>query len=77
MLWANGRGFGLEAANSARDWAYGPGGMTTLISSIDPDNAPSVALAKRMGAALEGAFEHPRFGPLDIWRHPAAGEVAS
>jgi RimJ/RimL family protein N-acetyltransferase len=70
MVWAPRQGIGTEAGRAARDWAYGPGKMTTLISSIDPANAASVALAERLGARREGAFDHPRYGELGIWRHP-------
>ncbi|MGB3553603.1 MAG: GNAT family N-acetyltransferase [Jannaschia sp.] len=78
MLWdGRGRGIATEAARAARDWAYGTLGMTTLISSIDPGNAASIALATRMGAAREGVFTHPKYGPVDIWRHPAAAEGAA
>ncbi|SDZ43900.1 Protein N-acetyltransferase, RimJ/RimL family [Jannaschia faecimaris] len=77
MLWANGQGYGIEAARAARDWAYGPGGMTTLISSIDGENKASIALAERMGARRDGAFQHPKFGELKIWRHPAPQEIAA
>ena len=69
MVWANGRGYGTEAARAARDWATGALGMTGLCSCIDPANRPSIALAERLGARPDGQFEHPGFGRLDIWRH--------
>ncbi|MEM9796780.1 MAG: GNAT family N-acetyltransferase [Pseudomonadota bacterium] len=77
MLWATGQGYGTEAALAARDWAYGPGGMTTLISSIDPGNAASISLAERMGAKPDGAFTHPKYGELGLWRHPGPSEAAA
>lgn len=76
MLWETGRGYATEAATAARDWAYGPGGMATLISLIHPDNAASIALAERLDARPDGTFRHPHFGPLDIWRHPGPAEIA-
>ncbi len=74
-----GRGLAFEAARAARDYAYGTLGWTAAISFIDPDNARSVALGRRMGCTPEGTFEHPAFGTMHIWRHPApgvTGEVA-
>ncbi|MEM7490572.1 MAG: GNAT family N-acetyltransferase [Pseudomonadota bacterium] len=76
MLWETGQGLGTEAAYAARRWGYGPGGLPTLISSIDAGNARFIALAERMGARPDGSFAHPQYGSLDIWRHPAPSEVA-
>lgn len=68
---AEGKGVAFEAAQAARAYAYDVLGWSTAISCVMPDNLRSVALAKRMGAAYEGTFEHPDHGPLHIWRHPA------
>ena len=47
-----------------------PLGWTTAVSYVDPDNARSIALARRLGCT-----EDPRRRPLDPWdivfRHPA------
>ena len=43
-----------------------------LISIIDPANARSLALARRLGAVWERDWEHPKWGPVQIHRHPAA-----
>ncbi len=79
-LWrapAEGRGHAFEAAQAARDFAYRRLGWTTAISMIDPDNARSVALARRMGCTPDGTFTHERFGLCHIWRHPAPERVAA
>jgi RimJ/RimL family protein N-acetyltransferase len=68
---AEGRGIALEAALAARAYAYDVLGWTTAISMTTRGNTRSAALAKRMGATLNGSFEHDRFGPCDIYRHPA------
>jgi ribosomal-protein-alanine N-acetyltransferase len=68
---AEGRGIAQEAAMAARDYAYSTLGWTTVVSLVAPDNVRSVALARRLGAQIEGRHPHPRFGALDIWRHPA------
>lgn len=75
MLWSTGKGYGTEAARATRDWAYGVAGMTTLISLIDDRNTASIALAERLGARRDGSFSHPKFGAMDIYRHPTP-EVA-
>ena len=79
MIWggAEGRGVAREAAERARRWAYEERGLATLISSINPRNARSVALAERMGARRDGAFAHPAFGTLGLWRHPGPAEAAA
>lgn len=66
-----GRGMAHEAAVAARAHAYGPLGMTTLISLVDPANTRSAALATRLGAQREGMFDVPGFGPTPVWRHPS------
>ncbi|MBO6813680.1 MAG: GNAT family N-acetyltransferase [Rhizobiaceae bacterium] len=48
-----GKGFATEAAMAAKEWAYRTFGWPPLMSFIHPDNTPSIALAKRMGAVLE------------------------
>jgi len=67
---AEGKGVAFEAARAARDYAYGTLGWSTAVSLVAPDNVRSVALARRLGAKIEGQHPHPRFGPLDVWRHP-------
>lgn len=48
-----GQGYAFEAAKAARDWGFDSRGLQTLVSYIDPENARSIALAKRLGAALD------------------------
>lgn len=67
---AEGRGVAFEAATAARAWAYGTLGWTTAVSLIDPANARSVALARRMGAREDGTHAHPEYGTMHVWRHP-------
>lgn len=66
---ATGKGYATEAAEAARDDAWTRLGLGPLISPIDPANTASQAVARRLGATLEGP------GTLlgaatDIWRHP-------
>jgi ribosomal-protein-alanine N-acetyltransferase len=73
---AEGRGIAYEAAFAARAWAYATLGWSTAVSCVDPDNARSVALARRMGCIPDGTFEHPEYGPMHIWRHPGPEALA-
>ncbi len=68
---AEGRGIAHEAALATRDYAYATLGWRTVVSLVAPNNLRSVALARRLGARIEGQHPHPRFGALDVWRHPA------
>ena len=67
---AEGNGYAHEAAVAARAHAAGLG-LGPLISIIDPDNARSLALAARLGAVWERDWEHPKWGGVGIYRHPA------
>ena len=66
-----GRGLAHEAALAARRHAYDTAGWSTAISLIDPTNARSVALARRLGCQPDGEYRHAVFGAMQIWRHPA------
>lgn len=72
---AEGRGFAREAAEAARAHAYGALGWPTAISLVAPENTRSAGLAARLGAQRDGVFTHPRFGAMEIWRHPAPGSA--
>lgn len=56
---AGGRGFALEAATAAIDWAFDTLDWPDVIHVIDPDNAPSIALARRLGSANLGPTRLP------------------
>jgi RimJ/RimL family protein N-acetyltransferase len=47
---AAGQGYAHEAAVATIDWAFDHLGWSEVIHTIDPDNAPSIALARRLGA---------------------------
>ncbi|MGR3323465.1 MAG: GNAT family N-acetyltransferase [Pseudooceanicola sp.] len=66
-----GKGYATEAAQAARAYAYDVLGWQTLISLVKPANTASAAVAQRLGAALDSAFTHERWGPMQVWRHPA------
>jgi RimJ/RimL family protein N-acetyltransferase len=64
-----GHGYATEAALAARRHCQGVMGMAPLVSFIDAENAPSIAVATRLGAVLESQFpEDDRI--IQLYRHP-------
>ena len=49
-----GRGYATEAALVALDFAFARLGQARVISLIDPDNGPSIAVALRLGMSIQG-----------------------
>ncbi|MFV0245017.1 MAG: GNAT family N-acetyltransferase [Qingshengfaniella sp.] len=72
---AEGKGYAAEAAHAARFYAYEHLGWPGIVSLIAPENLRSIALGRKMGAQLDGVFAHPKFGPLEIWRHPGPTSI--
>ncbi|WP_049621700.1 GNAT family N-acetyltransferase [Frateuria defendens] len=65
-----GKGYALEGASAAIDWAFDHLGWSEVIHSIHPDNAPSQALARRLGATLRGPVRMPapyEHEPSEMW----------
>jgi RimJ/RimL family protein N-acetyltransferase len=56
---AQGRGYGVEAASAALDYAFDVLGWTDVIHCIDPDNTPSQRLAERLGSYNQGRTQLP------------------
>ena len=68
---AEGKGYAAEAASAALAHAFGPMGWKTAVSYIDPANAASIALAERLGAALDPTAATPDpADPTLVYRHP-------
>jgi RimJ/RimL family protein N-acetyltransferase len=67
-----GQGFATEAVLAARAHAYGHMGLGPLVSCIDARNAPSLALARRVGAWFEREMVEDGC-TLHVYRHPAPG----
>ena len=61
---AEGKGLAFAAAMAARDHAFGPMGLTTLVSYIDPQNSRALALAERLGALRDGMTDG-----AEVWRY--------
>ncbi|MEL6167509.1 MAG: GNAT family N-acetyltransferase [Pseudomonadota bacterium] len=65
---AEGKGIAFEAAQAVLAHAFGPMGVPTLVSYIDPANARSAQLAERLGARIDPEATAP--WPEDVvYRH--------
>ena len=62
-----GHGYATEAAAAVRDWYAAP----RLVSLIPPDNAPSQAVARRLGAVPAETVRLPGDGIYVVWEHRA------
>ena len=71
-----GRGYATEAALRARAYAYETLGWETAISLIARDNAPSLRVARRLGATFERMAQHEDL-EFAVYRHPSASNLAS
>jgi RimJ/RimL family protein N-acetyltransferase len=56
---ATGQGYGVEAATACLDYVFDVLRWEEVIHVIDPDNAPSIALAQRLGSRKLGATRLP------------------
>ncbi|MFM9852311.1 MAG: GNAT family N-acetyltransferase [Sphingomonadaceae bacterium] len=69
-----GKGYVTEAASAAMDYVIDVLGWTNIIHVIDPENLPSIAVAKRLGSTNLGPttlpvpYENAR---VDIWGQSA------
>ncbi|SEK63895.1 Protein N-acetyltransferase, RimJ/RimL family [Roseovarius nanhaiticus] len=73
-----GRGYAKEAAIAVREHLYADMGWYTVVSYIDPANAPSIALAERLGCTLDSGAplpDLPDWGGTLIYRHPAPADL--
>jgi RimJ/RimL family protein N-acetyltransferase len=52
-----GKGYASEAARAALDYGFNVMNRNHVISLIDPENVRSIAVAERLGEALEGETE--------------------
>ncbi|TMB57185.1 MAG: GNAT family N-acetyltransferase [Chloroflexi bacterium] len=52
-----GHGYATEAAGAAMDWGFEEVGFGDLLSLIDPENHPSIAVATRLGESRRGEIE--------------------
>jgi RimJ/RimL family protein N-acetyltransferase len=65
-----GKGYATEGAAASIDWAFDRLGWSDVIHCIDPDNAPSQAVARRLGSRNRGPGLLPapfEAAPIDLW----------
>lgn len=61
-----GRGYAVEAARAAIDWTFATFAVDRVIHCIDPENVASQAVARRLGAVVEGPAEL-HGDRIDLW----------
>ena len=69
-----GHGYAFEASSAVLRWVFNDLGWTEAIHCIHPDNAPSIALAHRLGSQRlrPGSLPPPHHGkPVDIYGQTA------
>lgn len=71
---AMGQGYAQEGAIAAIDWAFDHLGWDHVIHCIDKQNAPSIALAKRLGSTLERE-DHQLAAPFEAHRVDIYGQA--
>ena len=70
-----GKGYALEAATAAMDFAVDELGWTDIIHTINPANLASQKLAARLGSVNRGPGRMPapfEAEPIDVWGQTAA-----
>lgn len=65
----DGQGYATEAAQAALTFAAETYHLTSLVSYIDPDNRPSIALAERLGALRDDRAATPNGDACLVYRH--------
>jgi RimJ/RimL family protein N-acetyltransferase len=49
-----GRGYATEVARALIDWAHRERGITRVIASVSPENAPSLVIVRKLGFVQTG-----------------------
>ena len=65
-----GKGYAIESAETAIEWAFQALCWDDVIHCIDPDNSASARVATRLGSAVRGSAWLPEpfdNSPVDIW----------
>ena len=66
---SQGQGIATEATAAARDFAFSAHELPSLVSYVDPENAPSAAVANRLGANRDTQAEAGFDAPVHVYRH--------
>jgi len=70
------RGLAEETARGMMDWAAGAHGIDRFVISVSPDNAPSVAMARKLGFARIGGHMDDVDGYEDILSLMRSGSIS-
>lgn len=77
MFSHEGQGIAQEAAIAARLWAYGVAGWTRIVSYIAAENTRSIALAERLGCAVDPSATQPKPDkPCLVYVHPSKEDLS-
>ncbi len=68
--WAWGRGFAVEAMTAVLEWLDAGPNANAVVAMIDPDNAPSITLAGKLGFRAWGTARY-HDEPVRRFRRPA------
>lgn len=72
-----GMGYATEAAAAAVVWSHATLGVDRILHIIHPDNAPSQAVARKLGARIVGQWETTWGTTCDLWGTDRAAFAAS
>ena len=64
----HGRGYATEAARASLDFAFGPAGLSEVLSFTVPANTASIGVMRKLGMRYVADFEHPRLPEGDALR---------
>lgn len=67
-----GQGYAREAAAALKAWVIAQARVRTLVSYIDPANAPSIRVAEALGAVPDAAAARPEGSGCRVYRHKVA-----
>ncbi|MGR3660244.1 MAG: GNAT family N-acetyltransferase [Paracoccaceae bacterium] len=62
-------GYAVEAAAAMRDFGFNTAELPTIVSYIDPENAASVKIAKKLYGKLDRDAEAPSDEPTLVYRY--------
>ena len=72
-----GRGYATEAAVAAVAWSHAHLGVDRILHIIHPENLASQAVARKLGAAVDGQWDAPWKVTCDLWATDRAAFAAS
>jgi len=64
-----GKGYATEAGRKCKEFAFDVVKTDSLVSYIDPENKPSIMVAKRLGATYDKMIELLQYGTSCVYRH--------